>query len=157
MKDDAAAAVIAAERPDTADASALIEELDACLDPLYPHESRHGYAVEKLLREGVAFFVVRQNGEPAGCGGIQLFGVEYRELKRMYVRPSFRGAGLGKLLLQHLADYARQHGVTLLRLETGIYQAEAIGLYERWGFRRILPFGEYREDPLSVFFEKRLT
>ncbi len=75
----------------------------------------------------------------------------------MYVRPPFRGLGLGKYMLQHLTDYARLQGAAVLRLETGIYLAEAIGLYERAGFWRIPPFGAYKEDPLSVFYEKRLS
>ncbi|HEX9782967.1 MAG TPA: GNAT family N-acetyltransferase, partial [Opitutaceae bacterium] len=124
---------------------------------LYPPESRHGFHIEQLLREAVAFFVVRHDGMPAGCGGVKVFGTAYGEIKRMYVRPQFRGLGLGKLMLHHLADHVRQQGVTLLRLETGIYQPEAIGLYERCGFQRIPPFGAYREDPLSVFYEKRLA
>jgi len=89
--------------------------------------------------------------------GIQFFGTDYGELKRMYVRPPFRGLGLGRLLLDHLADFARGQGVSLLRLETGIYQTAAIGLYERAGFRNIPPFGEYKEDPLSRFYEKHLA
>ena len=148
--------VVVKERPDTSDALTLIEELESYLVPLYPRESRHGYNVEKLLSEGVAFFVMRRNSEPAGCGGVQLFGTEYGELKRMYVRPRFRGLGLGKLLLNHLADYARQLGAGVLRLETGIHQTEAIGLYEGAGFERIPPFGAYIDDPLSLFFEKRI-
>jgi len=149
--------VILAERPDTAEAQALIAELEDHLASLYPAESRHGYSVEKMLREGVAFFVVREEGAPAGCGGVQLFGAEYGELKRMYVRPQFRELGLGKMILDRLVEHARRHGVRLLRLETGIYQEEAIGLYEAAGFQRIPPFGSYKkEDPLSVFFEKRI-
>lgn len=144
------------ERPDAEAARELIAELEAHLSPLYPAESRHGYSVAKLLSEGVAFFVIRHDGVPAGCGGIQLLGSEYGELKRMYVRPRFRGLGLGKLMLEHLATYAREHGVRLLRLETGIHQVEAIGLYERMGFERIGPFGPYREDPLSRFYEKQI-
>jgi putative acetyltransferase len=151
------AAIITPERPDSVDAIALITELEAHLDPLYPAESRHGYSVEKLLAQGVAFFVLRDNDIPAGCGGIQLFGTDYGELKRMYVRPQFRGLGFGKLLLDHLTDYARVRGVDLLRLETGIHQAAAIRLYEREGFQRIPPFGDYREDPLSLFYEKRIS
>jgi GNAT superfamily N-acetyltransferase len=119
-------AAITLERPDSADAVALITELEAQLEPLYPTESRHGYCVEKLIAQGVAFFVLRDNDTPAGCGGIQLFGTEYGELKRMYVRPRFRGLGFGKLLLHHFADYARARGVGLLRLETGSHQAAAI-------------------------------
>src|SRR5215468_3224527 len=140
------ATVITAERPDTEDATALITELDDHLIPQYPPESHHGYSVEKLLREPVAFFVLRHEGFAAGCGGIQLFGAEYGELKRMYVRPQFRGLGFGKQMLSHLAEYAQQQGVELLRLETGIYQLEAIGLYERFGFQRIPPFGAYKVD-----------
>jgi putative acetyltransferase len=150
------AALITPERPDSADAIGLITELEAHLDPLYPPQSRHGYGVEKLLAQAVAFFVLRENGIPAGCGGVQLFGAAYGELKRMYVRPRFRGLGFGKLLLDHLADHARAQGVGLLRLETGIHQAAAISLYERAGFQRIPPFGAYVEDPLSLFFEKRI-
>src|ERR1700732_2367703 len=148
--------LIVAERPDTVDATLLIEELDGHLGPLYPQESRHGFSIEKLLKEAVAFFVMRHAGMAAGCGGVKLFGTTYGEIKRMYVRPQFRGLGLGKLMLQHLADYALQQGVMVLRLETGIHQSEAIGLYERSGFERIPPFGAYKEDPLSLFFEKRL-
>ena len=148
--------MIVQERPDTADALLLIDELESYLTPLYPAESRHGFNVEKLLREGVAFFVLRHEGKPAGCGGIKLFGTDYSEIKRMYIRQQFRGLKLSRLMLNHLADYALQHGVTTLRLETGIYQTEAIGLYERWGFEQIPPFGDYKEDPLSLFYEKRI-
>ncbi len=149
--------VIVAERPDTADAITLISELEAQLEPLYPKTSRHGYSVEKLMKQGVAFFVTRHDGILAGCGGIELFGVEYGEIKRMYVRPRFRGLGLARLMLNHLATYAQQHNIYLLRLETGIHQKEAIGLYERMGFQRIRPFGPYKEDPLSRFYEKPIT
>jgi putative acetyltransferase len=140
-------ALIVEERPDTPDALALIAELEEVLDPLYPSESR----------EGVAFFVARANGEAAGCGGVQLYGTEYGELKRMYVRPQFRGLGLGKLMLEHLAAHALQNGVTLLLLETGIHQKEAIGLYEGFGFKRVPQFGKYKDDPLSIFYEKRIA
>ena len=149
-------AVITPERPDTADAAALITELEAYLEGLYPRESRHGYDVEKLIAEAVAFFLIRDDGAPAGCGGIKLLGIQYGEVKRMYVRPQFRGRGFAKLMLKHLAAYARSQGVGTLRLETGIHQHVAIGLYERMGFQRIPPFGEYKEDPLSRFYEKHI-
>jgi GNAT superfamily N-acetyltransferase len=47
-----------------------------------------------------------------------LFGTEYGEIKRMYVRPQFRRSGLAKLLLDHLTEYARSHGVRILRLHS---------------------------------------
>ena len=144
---------IAAERADSADAVPLITELEAELAQHYPAESRHGYSVEKLLREGVAFFVARVGGRPAGCGGVQIFGTEYGELKRMYVRPEFRGRGIGRQILNLLAEHASQAGVRLLRLETGIQQSAAIRLYEAYGFRRRSAFPPYRHDPLSLYYE----
>jgi len=150
-------AVITPEHPASPDATALIAELDAHLEPLYARESRHGFSVQKLIADGVAFFVIRESGAPAGCGGIKLFGTEYGEIKRMYVRPEFRRSGFGKMMLDHLADYAKRHGVGVLRLETGIHQHAAIRLYEDAGFQRIPPFGPYRDDPVSRCYEKRIS
>lgn len=147
---------ISLERPDSDDARTLIGELEAYLIPLSPAESRHGYSIEKLIEEDVPFFIIRDNGTPVGCGGIKLFGTEYSEIKRMYVRPQFRGLGFAKLMLDHLATYARSNGVSILRLETGIAQKAAIALYERSGFRSIPPFGAYKPDPLSRFYEKQI-
>jgi putative acetyltransferase len=79
--------IIVPESPDTADARALIAELDAYLIPPYPIEDHYGYSVERLLEEAVACFVIRHEGVAAGCGGIKLFGTAYGEIKRMYVRP----------------------------------------------------------------------
>ncbi len=152
-----ASATITLERPDAADAVLLITELEAHLEPLYPSASRHGLSVKRLIAEEVAFFLLRWNGTPASCGGVKLFGSDYGELKRMYVRPRFRGLGFGKMMLRHLEDYTRAHGVGLLRLETGVHQREAIGLYERMGFHRIPPFGAYAGDPLSLCYEKPLV
>jgi GNAT superfamily N-acetyltransferase len=146
---------VAADSPEAVE---LIGELDAHLmGHPYPPQSRHAYSVEKLLREGVVFFVTRYEGQLAGCGGIKMFGADHGEVKRMFVRPEFRGKGLGKAMLARLAEYAQANGANVLRLETGIYEVEAIGLYERWGFERRAPFGEYVEDPMSVYFEKTLA
>ena len=72
----------------------------------------------------------------------------------MYVRPAFRGRGLGRLMLEHFVGHARAQGLGVVRLETGIYQREAIALSESGGFRRIEPFGPYTDDPLSRCYEK---
>jgi putative acetyltransferase len=144
------------ERPDTADASALIAELEAFLSPQYPPASQHGLSVDQLIKEKVAFFVLRYDGKPAGCGGIQCFGTEYAELKRFFVRPSFRRMGLGKVILRRLEEYVQAQGIPLVRLETGILQREAMNLYEQMGYRPIPAFGPYSDDPLSAFYEKHL-
>lgn len=149
---------IVEERPDSPDAVELLAELDAALQRHpYPSESRHAFSVDQLVRDRVAFFVVRVGGVPAACGGVKIYGTEYAEVKRMFVRPAYRGLGLAKTVLRSLVDYSRGRQVRLLRLETGIYQSEAVALYERFGFRRRPPFGEYREDPNSIYFEMEIT
>jgi putative acetyltransferase len=141
--------------PDSSDATRLTGELDTYLNQLsYPAESRHAFTVEQLVQERVTFFVAYLDGELAGCGGLKLFGTEYGEVKRMYVRPALRGSGIGKRILEQLSDYSRSKGVDVLRLETGIHQTEAIRLYARFGFVQRPPFGDYQEDPFSVYFEK---
>jgi putative acetyltransferase len=148
---------ITAARPDSADATLLINELEDHLSARYPAESRHGLSVAQLLAQGVAFFILYADGAPAGCGGIKLFGDEYGELKRMYVRPQFRGHGYARMLINHLEEHARAHGVNCVRLETGIYQTEAIGLYERAGYKSIGRFGDYPDDRNSLFYEKQIA
>jgi putative acetyltransferase len=80
----------------------------------------------------------------------------YGEIKRMFVDEAKRGLGTGRKLLEHIAMFAAMAAVRELKLETGIHQPEAIALYERFGFVRCGPFGDYQPDPLSVFMEKRL-
>ena len=150
------------EHPGTETARVLISELDVYLDPLYPKESQHGYSIEKLVAQRVEFFVLYEDEAPAACGGVQFFGNPkgpddgYGEIKRMYVRPEFRGRGYAKKMLQHLEELATTRGFSKVRLETGISQPEAIGLYERYGYYKIPPFGDYWDDPLSFFYEKNL-
>ena len=144
------------ERPDSPIAQKVIGELDAELMPLYAIEDRHGYSVEKLLRQQVAFFVLYYGEEPAGCGGVQFFADGYGELKRMYIRPAYRRRGLARIMLEHLERYAHSHSIPLLRLETGIYQLDAIRLYEGQGYTQVGPFGEYRATSYSLFYEKRI-
>ena len=145
---------ITPERPDTADSLALIAELSRYIAPLYPHDTEHGLTPEEMVREGVAFFIIRSGGRPAGSGGVRFHGTEYGEIMRMYVRPEYRGQGFGKLVLRHLEEYSWERGLKALRLKTGIYQPEALGLYERLGYRMIPPFGSYRAHRLNRYYEK---
>ena len=80
----------------------------------------------------------------------------FGELKRMFVSPEARGYRLGRLLLDRIEEEARREGLPCLRLETGIHQPEALGLYRAAGYVEREAFGEYRPDPLSVFMEKSL-
>lgn len=148
---------IALESPDQPAVIALIAELDAYQDTLYPPESRHALDLASLMQPNVLFAVARDDAQRAvGCGAIVL-GPEFGELKRMYVSLQCRGQGIARRLLSMLESKAAGRGATLLTLETGPYQPEALGLYERCGYERRGPFGDYADDPLSVFMQKRMS
>lgn len=142
--------------PKQPDIIAMLEQLDAYFGALYPAESNHLMDIDSLCEPGVVFLVARdQHGRAAGCGAFVDRGA-YAEVKRMYVDPHFRGQGIGAQLLARIVQGASEAGFRSLKLETGISQPEAIGLYERDGFAYCAPFGQYQSDPLSLFMEKSL-
>jgi len=145
------------ESPDQPEVIALIAELDAYQDTLYPPESRHYLDLASLQQPNVLFAVARDDtGHAIGCGAIVLCP-EFGELKRMYVSPRGRGQGVARKLLALLESRAIGYGCRLLKLETGPYQPEALALYASAGYERRGPFGDYTSDPLSVFMQKRLV
>lgn len=102
------------------------------------------------------FVLVYDGGTPVGMGGWRKYGAD-GELKRMYVRESARGRGVGRLLLTHLERTAVEAGIRRLVLETGIVQPEALGLYRSSGYTDVPPFGYYAEAELSVHLGKTLA
>lgn len=147
---------IAFETPDQPEVHALIAELDTYLLDLYPPESVYALDVQTLLQPNIRFAVARDaHGAAVGCGAIVLSG-EYGEIKRMYVRPAARGAGTARQLMDLLEHTARTAGCPQLVLETGPGNLEAMALYTRHGFERCGPYGDYPDDPLSVFMQKKL-
>jgi putative acetyltransferase len=123
---------------------------------LYPAESNHHLPLETLRAPHVRFLVARDGtGRAVATGALALSGCA-AELKRMWVVPEIRGRGVSKIMLAALEAKAREAQVRCLRLETGIENHAALALYERAGFSRCDPFGDYRPDPLSVFMQKQL-
>jgi putative acetyltransferase len=138
----------------------LIGELNDVLGAAYESHQRHGLSIVQLFGPNVRFFLARLDGLAVGCGGVAVFD-DYAEVKRMYTRPAARGRGVAKALLYRIEDEARGANKSVLRLETGTYQKEAIGLYEHMGFRPRGPFGPYAamlacNIETSLFFEKIL-
>jgi putative acetyltransferase len=148
---------IAFETPDQPDVHELIGELDAYLYSLYPPENVYALDMASLLDPSVLFAVVRNtDGAPIGCGAI-VIKPEYGEIKRMYVRPTARGKGVARRLIESLEAKAGQQGCSTFMLETGPTMREALILYERLGYQCRGPFGDYPEDPLSVFMQKHAS
>lgn len=111
---------------------------------------------EPLVARSV-FLIAWIGSMPVGCAALRPIELHIAEVRRMYVRPTFRRHGLARLLLEELEARAAVFGFRTLRLETGNRQPEAIALYESAGFRRIPPYGHYVGDPLSICFEKGVT
>jgi len=135
-----------------------VAALDAGLAELYPPEQRFGpnLKTEHLEDGRGTFLVARDGGTAVGCGAVRVLDAATAEVKRMYVEPDHRGAGIGRALLDQLESAAVRLGVSRLVLETGIHQKAAISLYRRAGFALIDCWGEYVSSPSSVCFEKIL-
>jgi len=107
---------------------------------------------------GGAFLVAWLDGRPAGCGGWRTYHGDptTAEIKRMYVAPQGRRRGVARRILHALEQLAAGFNYRAIRLETGLEQPEAIGLYESSGYHRIAAYGHHSSDPRSVCFEKTI-
>jgi putative acetyltransferase len=109
------------------------------------------------LHDDVQYLVVQVGGRAVACGGWQALEPGVAEIKRMYVRPAFRGRGIARQLVVALEEEALASGCPVLRLETGTYLPAAMALYRSAGYDRIPAYGEYVGNPFSVCFEKSLV
>ena len=143
---------------DQAEVQSLIAASDAFYDGLYPAESTHLEDSDDLKHTNVLFVGCRLHGELAACGAAKIMrdDGDYAEIKRVFVLDRHRGKGLSLAIMQYLEAELQQRGVTVFRLETGIKQPAALGLYRKLGYADRGPYGAYRPDPLSIFMEKRV-
>lgn len=127
----------------------LIRALNAELRGAYPEPGANHFGLDpaEVASGHGAFLVAYSEETPVGCGAVRLLDPSTAELKRMYVDPSLRGAGVGRRLVEALEAEARRLGAERLVLETGTRQTAALALYARCGFEPIPLFGEYRLSP----------
>lgn len=148
--------VLARESPHQPEVAELLRGSDAYSRALYPPESSYLIDPDQLARPEVRFFVARIDGAAVGCGAVVIRLDGFAELKRIFVADAARGRRLGQHLIDVLESAARDEGVHTLQLETGPLSAPALALYRRNGYVERGPFGDYPEDPMSVFMEKRI-
>jgi len=150
---------IAIERADPAhpEMRRLLEAREVYFQALYPPGSCHYLDIETMRQPSMRFFSAALDGESLGCGGVWLHE-DYAEIKSVYVDPKAQGLGLAKKLMARIEEEARAAGMKLARLETGIHQPEALGLYFALGYEKRGSFGDYpTDDPNSIFMEKQLA
>lgn len=142
---------IAAADPALPEATALLDELSACLADITGSSGRSSFDLEDVRLPGALFVLARNAaGEAVGCGAFRPMGEGTAEVKRMYAQ--FAGAGFA--ILTHLEAAAREFGYHRLRLETRLVNQRAVAFYEKHGYARIPNFGEYAGRTEAVCFEK---
>jgi carbonic anhydrase len=87
--------------------------------------------------------LARNEGQAAGCAALRPIDATRCEAKRLYVRPAFRGSGLGRALMQWLFAEARAAGYRELYGDTMPVMQQALAMYERMGFERVGPYGDH--------------
>ena len=147
--------IISKGDPTSAGATRLLTASHALMQALFPAESNHFLSIETLTGDDIRFFIAELDGEVAGCAALALRD-GYGEVKSMFVDPAKRGAKIGTKLLDRLEGEARAHALPCLKLETGDKLTAAHKLYAAQGFTPCGPFGDYGDDPLSLFMEKPL-
>lgn len=134
----------------------LIQELDQELLERYPAEDIFGVDFASPSVSEITFAVAYAGTTPVACGALRPLDAHSVELKRFFVRRSYRNQGRGSALLLYLEEKARQSGYRFIRLETGPMQPEAIRLYTKHGYKPIAKYGEYVNCESSLCYEKEM-
>jgi putative acetyltransferase len=140
--------------PELEEAQALIAESDAYMAALYPAESNHLETVQMLKQPNILFLGVYIENQLVACGAAKI--MRDAEIYGEINKEQHRGKGLSKAIMRQLEAHLIENTINVAKLETGIKQPEALGLYKKIGYIECEPFGSYEYDPLSVFMEKYL-
>lgn len=143
---------------DCDDVRALLAQHFAEMRAGSPPSACHVLPVDGLKVPEIRFFTLREDGALLGCGALKRLTKGHGEIKSMRTADSALGRGVGKAMLDHLMSTARSEGVTRLSLETGSTEqfAAANRLYEKEGFQRCWPFGDYADTPFTRFFTREI-
>jgi putative acetyltransferase len=137
---------------------ALLEEHLRSMYAITPPESVHALDIAELRQPDVTFWSAWSGSELVGCGALRELDPRHGEIKSMRTVSARRRRGVGRAMLTHIVAEARRRSYERLSLETGSMQEfePARRLYASFGFAVCAPFGDYREDPNSVFMTRAL-
>ncbi len=136
--------------------AALLREHLEFVTSISPPQSTHALDLDALRAPDVTFWSVWQGRELVGCGALKEIDARHGEIKSMRTAVSHRRKGVATAMLEHLLGEGRRRGYERLSLETGSMAAfaPARALYTRFGFESCGPFGDYVDDPNSVFMTR---
>ena len=141
---------------DDPDFRRLVDQLDEYLADVDGEE--HSYYAQFNGLDKIANVVVGYEGKEAvGCGAFKSYMNEIAEIKRMFVRPAFRGRRIGSAVLAELESWACETGFTSCILETGHKQAAAVRLYQNCGYRVIPNYDQYAGVDNSLCMRKEIA
>ncbi|WNJ98732.1 GNAT family N-acetyltransferase [Thalassospiraceae bacterium LMO-JJ14] len=135
-----------------AEIAALLEAHLDHMRSISPPESVHALDLEALRKPEITFWTMWQHGKLIGCGALREIDPVHAEIKSMHTPAANRGQGLGRRMVEHILNVARERGYERLSLETGATDdfLPARSLYASFGFVPCPPFGNYVEDPFST-------
>jgi putative acetyltransferase len=121
--------------------------------------SAHALDLSGLRAPTISVWAAWMSGDLAGAGALKRLSPVEGEIKSMYTAPSARRQRVAQAMLTQIIETARSEGMERLSLETGSwpYFEPARRFYAAFGFSECGPFGDYREDPNSVFMTLDLT
>lgn len=141
---------------DNADFRALVKLLD--VDLAIRDGKDHSFFAQFNKLDSIKHVVVAYiDFVPAGCGAIKQYDDETMEVKRMFVKPEFRGKGIARMVLSELEKWTGELGYSFCILETGKKQPEAISLYKTSGYELIPNYGQYENVEMSVCMRKMVA
>lgn len=137
---------------------ALLEEHLRNMALHSPPESIHALDLEALRKPEITFWTLWQHEELMGCGALKELDGTHGEIKSMRTASGHLRKGVAARLMQHILEEAKSRSYDRLSLETGSMAAFAPArkMYAGFGFEPCPPFGDYSEDPNSVFMTKKL-
>jgi putative acetyltransferase len=138
---------------------ALLNEHLAHMHSITPAESVHALPIDELRKPDITFWCAWDEAELLGCGALKELTPRHGEVKSMRTVRAHLRKGVARAILVHIIAEARRRAYERLSLETGS-MAEfqpAVRLYASFGFTSCAPFGDYIEDPNSLFMTKKLS
>ena len=150
---------IAEDDPAGPEIAALLALHLAEVNQWSPPESVHALDVDEMRKAENTFWSAWEGTELIGCGGLKELDPHHAEIKSMRTASAHLRKGVARNILEHIIHEAKRRGYERLSLETGSMDAfePARRLYANFGFTFCGPFGDYVDDPYSVFMTKELA